>query len=70
MKFDLSDPIAHIIEGVFARAIIGENNAHCALVIGLSDSAEALLTCCVPNLQFHVFSIYLDRLDLKVDAYT
>lgn len=69
MQFNLSDPITHIVETVFGRAIIGQDDSHRSLVVGLGDRAETFLARSVPDLQLHIFPVYLDRLDLEVDSY-
>jgi hypothetical protein len=69
MQIYLAHPIANIIERLLACAIISKDNAHGALVISLSDSAEALLPRCVPDLQLHILAVNLDCFYLKVDTY-
>lgn len=69
MQLNLSDPITHIVETVLGCTIIGQYDSHRSLVVGLGDRAETFLTCSVPDLQLHIFPIYLDRLDLEVDSY-
>jgi hypothetical protein len=69
MKFNLSHPVAYVIEGLLVCAVVGKDYAHCTLVVGLSDSAETLLPCCVPDLQFHILAIDLYGLDLEVNTY-
>ena len=47
---DLFYPFADVFEGFFVRAVVGEDDAHGAFVVGLGDGAEAFLACCVPDL--------------------
>ena len=69
MKLYLTNPVLNVLETFLNGAIIGQNNAHGALIISLSDRAEAFLACGVPNLQFNVLSIDLDRFYLEINSY-
>ncbi len=69
MKLYLTDPVLNVLETFLNCAIIGQNNAHGALIICLSNRAEAFLACGVPNLQFNVFPIDLDCFNLEINSY-
>ena len=69
MKLYLTDPVLNVLETFLNGAIIGQNNAHGAFIVSLSDRAEAFLACGVPNLQFNVLSIDLDRFNFEVNSY-
>jgi hypothetical protein len=38
------------------------------LVVGVGDSAEAFLASCVPDLQFDVFALGVDRLEPEIHS--
>ena len=69
MQLYLSDPVPHVIEAFFHRAIISQYNAHGPFIVSLRYGPEALLPRSVPNLELHIFAINLNRFDLKVDSY-
>ena len=69
MKLYLTDPILYILEAFVLCAIVSQNDAHGALIVGLCDCAEPLLPSCVPDLQFNVFAVDLNRLDLEINSY-
>lgn len=46
----LLKPVRDVVEGLLICRVIDQYNAHCTLVVGLCDRAEALLPCCVPHL--------------------
>lgn len=66
---NLSKPVLYVVEGDSVWAVVDEDDAHGALVVGLRDRAEPLLPRRVPNLQLHVLPIDVYRLYLKVYAY-
>ena len=69
MQLNLADPISDIIEAIFYCAIVGKNYSHGSLVVSLRDGPKSFLPSGVPNLKFHVLSINLYCLDLKIDSY-
>ena len=69
MQLYLTDPILDILETFLLGAIVSENDAHGALIVGLRDGAEPLLARCVPNLQLNVLAIDLHSLDLEINSY-
>jgi hypothetical protein len=69
MHFYLPDPIPHIIETFFRCTVISQDDAHSSLIVCLCNSSESLLPSSVPYLQFGIFPINIDRLDLKVNTY-
>ena len=63
MQFDLSDPVAHIVETFFNSAIIGKYDSHGSFVVCLGDGAESLLASGVPNLELNGLSVDIDGPD-------
>lgn len=47
---DLLKPIMDVVESLLVGAIVHKDNPHSPFVIGLSDRAESLLPCSVPDL--------------------
>ena len=47
---DLLNPVTNVIERALVGAVVGKDDTHGALVVGLSDGAEALLSGGVPYL--------------------
>ena len=68
MRFYLLQPVRDVLESNLLRAVINQQNAHCALIVSLSDRAKSLLTRGVPHLKLHPLVIHRNRLNLKVDA--
>lgn len=62
----LSDPVAYVVEGLLACAVVCHNHTLDISEVGLRNSPIALLPCSVPDLQLHNLSIYLDRLYLEI----
>ena len=60
MVLNLAHPVADILETLSLGPF----------VVSLSNRSEPFLAGCVPYLHFHVFTIEVDRSDLKVDSYT
>ena len=69
MKLNLTYPVPHVIKAVFLCAIVCKNNAHSPFVVGLGDSSEPFLACCVPYLKLHILAINLDRFNFEVNSY-
>ena len=65
---DLLEPICDIVKGDLFRAVVHQYDAHCALVVGLSYGAEALLAGGVPHLQFDSLAIHVDGFNLEVNS--
>ena len=70
MRVDLFQPILNVLERSLLRAIVYQNDAHCTLVVGLSDRSESLLACCVPYLQLDALVLHIYRLYFEVNACT
>ena len=70
MLINLCKPVPHITIALFFRTVIAEHDAICSFVISLSDGSEAFLACSVPNLEFDIFAVYRDVLNLKINSYT
>lgn len=68
MSLNLLEPILYVVEGALLGAVVDEHDAHGSLVIRLSDRAEPLLACCVPDLQFDALVLHIDRLYLEVNS--
>jgi len=68
IAFDLLDPAADVLEGLFVIDAIGQDYATGALVVGLRDVAETLLAGRVPDLQADLGVIDTDGLDLEVHS--
>lgn len=69
MHFNLFCPILESTKGPPIINGIGENYAHCTLVVRLGDSFEPLLSGSIPDLHSYFFSVEGDGFDLKVDAW-
>lgn len=70
MSLDLLEPVLNIVKSGLLRAVVDQNDAHCALVVCLSDCAEPFLPRRVPYLQLHSLVLNINRLDLEVDSYS
>jgi hypothetical protein len=46
-----SQPTRHFLEGCFIRDVVAEDAGVRAAVVEPADAAEALLACCVPDLE-------------------
>ena len=65
---DLIQPVFEPRERLFDSAIVHEEHALGALVVGFCYSLEPFLSCGVPQLQFNFLIRRLNHLYLKVDA--
>jgi len=65
---DLLEPVGDVIECLLLRAVVNQNDAHRAFVVGLRNRAEAFLAGRVPNLQLYPLAIHIDGLDFEVNA--
>lgn len=61
-------PLLYIVERFCVCDIIDDDNTVSAAVVTAGDSAESLLTSCVPNLKLDRLSIQLNGSNLKVNA--
>lgn len=68
MLLDLLHPIVDIVEGGAVIYRVGHDDAHGALVVGLGDCAEPLLTSSVPDLHLDLFALDLNGLDFEINA--
>jgi hypothetical protein len=69
VRFNLPHPVADVVKGLLTCAIVGNDDTLDIPEISLCDSSVAFLPSGVPNLQLHIFAVYLDGLDLEIDAY-
>ena len=69
MRLNLLQPVLDIVKCRLLGAIVDENDAHCALIICLSDCAEAFLPGSVPHLQLDALVLHINRLYLEVDTW-
>ena len=69
MHVNLLEPVLNVVESALLSAVVDEDDAHGAFVVGLCDRAEAFLSRSVPNLQLHALVLHVDRFDLKVNSY-
>ena len=68
MSIDLADPISNIIEALLARRVVSEDDTLCASIIRLSDRAEPLLAGGVPYLNFYIFTVQLNCVNLEINT--
>ena len=68
MRFDLSSPVFEGVKGLAIVDGVSHDDAHSALVVGLSDGLEALLAGGIPNLHSDFFAINIDSFDFKIDT--
>lgn len=69
MLLYLLQPVGNVLERLLRGAVISEHDALCALVIGLSDRAKALLASGVPDLHLYIFAIHIHTLHFVVNSY-
>ena len=50
VQLNLADPVPHVVEALLHRAVVGQDDTHCALIVGLRYRAEPLLAGRVPDL--------------------
>ena len=70
MSLNLLEPVLDIVKSGLLRAVVDQNDAHCALVVRLRDCPEPLLPRRVPHLQLHSLVLNINRLDLEVNSYS
>jgi hypothetical protein len=63
---DLSQPLLHVVEWYFVCYIVNNDNSVCSSVVAACDGSEALLSCCIPNLQLNSLSIDIECSDFLV----
>lgn len=68
MGVDLFQPIGDVVKSGFFSAVVDQDNAHGALVVGLGDGSEPLLAGSVPNLQLDPLIVDVDCLDFEIDS--
>lgn len=68
MLINLLEPVGYVVESSLISAIVNQDDAHGSLVVSLGDSAEPLLSSCVPYLQLDSLVIDGNFLDFKVNA--
>jgi hypothetical protein len=68
MLLDVGMPCTDVVERTVISHIEYEQNTHSAAVVCGGNSAEALLTSGVPNLQFYPLSVKFYCTDFEVDA--
>ena len=68
MLINLLKPVGYVVESSLISAIVNQDDAHGSLVVSLGDSAEPLLSSCVPYLQLDSLVIDVNFLDFKVNA--
>ena len=66
--FDLFQPFFYVFECGHLHGVVAQDDCLCALVVGLSDSTEAFLPGCIPNLHFNFRAIQFHRFHLEVNA--
>lgn len=60
---NLAQPLLHVVERLHVRAVKHQDDALRAAVVAARDCAEALLSCCVPDLQLDHFAVAVQRFD-------
>jgi len=68
MLLDVAHPGADVLERLFIRDVIHEQDPHGTTVVRLCDSAESLLPSGVPDLQLDFLAVEFDCPDLEVDT--
>lgn len=65
----LLKPVGDVVKRRLTGAVVNEQDALRALVVGLGDGSKSFLTCGVPHLKFDLLTINVEILDLKIDSY-
>ena len=65
---DLADPVPNVVEALFIRHIIYQENTHRSAVVGSCDGPKALLPRSVPDLKLEALSLLLNGANLEVDS--
>ena len=69
MHIHLLHPGVDISEALLGRAVVCEDYALSATIVGLGDCAESLLAGSIPDLHLDRLSVQLDDIDFEVDPY-
>ena len=69
MHINLLHPGVDISEAFLGRAVICEDYALSAAIVGLSDCAESLLARGIPDLHLDRLSVQFYYIDFEVDPY-
>lgn len=64
----ISQPLDNVVKCLFICYVVHKHDAHRASVVRRGDSVEALLSCCIPDLQLDLLASQLHCFDFKVDA--
>ena len=68
MLIDFAHPLGDLGERFSISDIVGDNNTVGTLIITAGDGLESLLTSGIPNLQFDLLSVHVDRSDFEVHS--
>ena len=68
MSIDLLEPVLNVIESCLLATIINKKDAHCSLVVSLSDCTEPLLAGCVPNLELDLLIQQIYGFNSEIDS--
>lgn len=69
MLLNLLKPVGYVRECLLIRAVVHQDDAHRALVVGLRYRPKALLPRSVPYLQLHSLLVNHDLLNLEINPY-
>ena len=61
-------PLPNVFEGLSVRNIVDNDYAMSATVVGGGQGPEALLSSCIPDLQFYVLVVHLDSFYLEINT--
>jgi hypothetical protein len=68
MKLDLFHPVLNRLKGLTLIDCVCKDNTHCATIVSLSDSFEALLSSSVPNLESNLVLADVNGFDFEINA--
>ena len=69
MLLNLFQPVLDVVKGLLFGAVVDQDYAHGAFVIGLGDGSESLLSSCVPNLKLYPLLVHIYGLDFEIYPY-
>jgi hypothetical protein len=69
MLLNLLKPVGYVRECLLVRAVVHQDDAHRALVVGLRYRSEPLLPRSVPYLQLYSLLVNHDLLNLEINPY-